>query len=129
MNAEVIRCFRFMRLFEITTFLICQINPTEVRAVVGWSEEFPQIIPSEETQEIAWCCVCPENIDDALDVGECAYAAGRISGDILEIQREELHARLEWDPMRIDEALRTLLRIRVRMIDDGAEGDAFFLHT
>lgn len=129
MDGEIIRCFRFMRLFGVTFFGILRVTGEELHAIVGWHEGSKNDIPADEDiQEICWRAAKTPNIDDALAAGEYAFARGWISGDHLQANKAEVQTGLGWSSDRVSQALDSLFRLRAPMIDDGQQTDAFLLH-
>ena len=128
-NKQIVRFFRFMRLFRVSLFSLLDIKPQRIRAIIGWKEDFIGGIPdSEDTQEVIWDCRSEETIDDALDVGEYAYDAGLIKSDRISVNVGDIQGQFGWKTARSEAALNTLLQLRVRMIDNGKETDEFLLH-
>ena len=128
-SKEIVRFYRFMRLFGITLFSILDVKPQRIRAIIAWKDDCAGGLPNcEDTQEVAWDCKSEEAIDDGLDVGEYAYDAGLIESDHITINVDDVRLQFGWETARSEVALRTLLQVRARMIDNGKESDEFLLH-
>jgi len=128
-STHTIDFFRFMRLFRITLFSIIRVETDCIYAVVAWEEDCKNGLPdAEDAQEVLWTRVTRTEIDDALTVGEYAYDAGWISSDRLTVDESELQESFGWSSDRVFKAIDKLFRIKVKMIDDGMEGDSFFMH-
>ena len=129
-SLQVVRFFRFMRLFGATMFSVIRVGHDSIRAVVAWEDDCELGIPDpEDAQEVRWTWDAASETDDALTVGEYAYEAGWISLDRIRVDQEELRNGLGWNPERVTNAVDTLLRLRAQMIDDGHPTDSFFLHS
>ena len=128
-SVQLVRFFRFMRLFRITLFSIVRIETDYIYAVVAWEEDCLNGIPdNDNVQPVKWYYDADPIVDDALTVGECAYEYGWISIDKLSINASRISEDLGWDKKKIKLAVDKLKTIKVSMIDDGIEGDSFFLH-
>ena len=128
-SVQIVRFFRFMRLFRITFFSIVRIEADYIYAVVAWEEDCLNGIPdNDNVQHVKWYHDADPTVDDALTVGECAYEYGWISIDKLSINISKISEDIGWDKKKIKLAVDKLKKIKVAMIDDGVEGDSFFLH-
>jgi hypothetical protein len=128
-SLQIVKFFRYMRLFGTNLFSILRVEGDRIYAIVAWSEDCKDGIPeAEDTQEVVWFRDVETETDDALSAGEYAYDAGWIASDKLTIDEQELKQALGWDGTRVTAAINRLFQIRVAMIDNGVEGDAFFLH-
>jgi len=128
-SSNVVRFFRYMRLFRVTCFSVLRVETDCIHALVAWNEDCPNGIPHpEDAQEVCWKYTVSYVIDDALIVGEYAYDKGWIASDKIEVDEAEIQQVLGWGADRVHIALKDLLKLRVPMIDDGEEEDAFFLH-
>jgi hypothetical protein len=126
---EVIRCFRFMRLFDITFFSILNINEKTISAIVAWPEDCIKGFPNpDDAQEIEWIKSDASNFDDALALGEHAKENGWIDSDRLCTTPANLQKSLDWPLEKLERAIKILLKIEVKMIDDGKPSDSFFFH-
>jgi hypothetical protein len=128
-SKEIVRFFRFMRLFRVTLFSLLDVKPQRIRAIIAWKDDCAGGLPDrEDTQEVVWECKSEEDIDDGLDVGEYAYDAGLIKSDHITVNVDDIQRQFGWETARSEAALRTLLQVRARMIDNGKEADEFLLH-
>ena len=128
-SVQVARFFRFMRLFRITLFSIVSIESDNIYAIVAWKEDCVNGLPEQEDgQMVKWSIEDDSIIEDALLLGECAYESGWIDMDKLKIDPKILSDMLGWSEEKIVEAIDKLKNIKVIMIDNNEEGDAFFLH-
>ena len=126
---QIVLFFRFMRLFRISLFSIVEVTSDKIRAIVAWDEDCKNGLPEiEDTQEVLWIIDDDNIIEDAILLGEYAYEANSISLDCLDINKGQIQKCLGWDHSRFQSAFHKLLTIRVKMIDNGKEGDSFFLH-
>ncbi len=127
-NKQIVRFFRFMRLFRISFFSLLEMEPHRIRAVIAWEDDCVAGIPDTgDRQEVVWNCF-EASTDDALEVGEYAYDAGLIASDRIRIDADDIQRQFGWNTARSRAALVMLLQMRVTMIDDGKEGDEFLLH-
>jgi len=128
-SVQVARFFRFMRLFRITLFSIVSIESDNIYAIVAWKEDCVNGLPErEDGQMVKWSNDDDSVIEDALLLGECAYESGWIDMDKLNINFKMLSVMLGWRKERIVKAIDKLKNIKVIMIDNDEESDAFFLH-
>ena len=126
---QIILFFRFMRLFRISFFSILRSSPENILAIVAWEEDCQNGIPEiEDIQEVIWVIDTDTTVDDAIALGEYAYERGWISLDHIKIDELQIQQDIGWDSSRCSKAIQKLLQIKVQMIDDGKEGDSFFLH-
>lgn len=125
---QIVRFFRFMRLFRVSFFSLLEVEPHRIRAVVAWPDDCVGGIPdTEDMQEVVWHCLEAAS-DDALEVGEYACDEGLIASDRIRVDVDEIRRQFGWNPARSRDALDMLLQMRVSMIDDGKETDEFLLH-
>ena len=128
-SVQLVRFFRFMRLFRITLFSIVSIERDNIYAIVAWKEDCVNGLPErEDGQMVKWSNDDDSVIEDALLLGECAYESGWIDMDKLNINFKMLSVMLGWRKERIVKAIDKLKNIKVIMIDNDEESDAFFLH-
>ncbi|MDD2601163.1 MAG: hypothetical protein PHO37_18390 [Kiritimatiellae bacterium] len=128
-STQVVSFFRYMRLFRVTCFSVLRVESECIHAIVAWSEDCSNGIPgSEDVQEVRWNYTSSETVDDALVIGEYAFDKGWITSDKLKLDEGEIQRSLCWDKERVYKALKELMMLRVQMIDDEREVDAFFLH-
>lgn len=125
----VTRLFRFMWVFEIDRFQILEVSSNQIRAVVGWPDEGDGCHDTdEEVQEILWDIQEFDNMDESLDLLEFAYSNGLFDFDKFLISEDTLRQKIGWKEDTFELALKTLLSIRVDMLDDGMKSDVFFVH-
>ena len=123
-----------MSVFEIDRFSISEISEGAIRATVGWPDDGTQkdYDPKEETQEILWSVQDFQNIDDALTVLETAADLEKFDMDLIRLEPNDLSkivaTKYNWNEDKITEAIDTLLKIKVNMIDNGQATDSFFVH-
>lgn len=97
----------------------------KVIGVVGWADE-------EDKQTFIWKNT--SNYSQSADAKLlCDYLndANLVNGDVIIITEEKLLLKLKaegWSSTVANNALRVLLSIKVKMLDDGEETDSFFLH-
>ncbi len=129
-NQEVVKFFRYMRLFGICLFGVLSQTEIEIRAIVAWKEDCSNGIPEhDDTQEVVWTSRSVENLDDALVLGEMFLENGQIINDKIVTTSGRNIFSQDWSEKRYQDALKTLLSIRVDIVDDGELSDAFLLHT
>ncbi|MCC3304843.1 hypothetical protein [Sneathiella sp. HT1-7] len=125
----VAHLFRFMSLFDINRFAILGTSKTSIIAKVGWADDgSPHYDESEEVQDIIWDIQYFKNIEDALELGEFLKDNKLLNGDRITIAKDDLASNIGWTSQKIYNALKTLLNIKVDMLDDGKKSDYFFLH-
>ncbi len=128
-SADIINFFRFMRLFGISLFSILSATERQIGAIIAWADDCQKGLPEyDDTQEVLWHIPAPNNIDDALRLGELMYDKGWILSDKITVSMTELQNEINWEMERFKKSVETLLSIKVSMIDDGKETDTFFLH-
>lgn len=121
--------FRFMLVFDINRFQLLGISGETIKARIGWADDgAPDYQEGEEVQDIEWDIQKFENMEDALFLIEYLIENHFISSDKIIINESELREKLGWESYRYDNALKTLLSIRVDMVDDGKRSDYFFVH-
>ncbi len=121
--------FRFMLIFEINRFWIFSSSERTVKGRIGWADDgAPDYDEDEEVQDIEWDVQCFSNFDDALEISEFLIDQKLMSNDRVTIDREELFDRIGWEKGRYDAAIKTLLSIKVDMLDEGRKTDYFFVH-
>lgn len=124
------RLFQFMLLFGINRFSYFESTQKVVRAQIGWgdggSEDYDA---DEEVQNIEWEIQHFENIEDALKIACYLSDNNLVDLDKIILSKEELFERVKWkEQKRFNEAIETLLSIKVDIIDDGRKTDHFFIH-
>lgn len=128
-SSQVVSLFRFIRLFNVSMFITLRVCETHVDALIAWDDDCRDGIPDQDdTQNIRWDFVNSPHLDDALTVGETAYDLGWVVSDKIELDETELQSALNWDAERIRSAIKTLFKLKVKMIDSGQEADSLFLH-
>ncbi|PJZ66817.1 hypothetical protein CH371_01570 [Leptospira wolffii] len=125
----IVQLFRFMLLFKIDRFYIKNVTENSIRAIVGWPDDGLHIYDAdEEIQEIEWEIQNISGIEDALVLAEVIISEEKIDIDRLDEDIVSLQTILEWDDIRFNNALESLLAIKVDMIDDDEKTDFFFVH-
>ena len=128
-SIQIVRFFRFMRLFRVTLFSIISIETKYINAIVAWNKDYSTMLPDEnDTQMVRWYNNKNKYLDDALTLGECAYELGGIDSDIITIDIEKMLIVLGWNLKKCELAFKNLKEIKVSMIDNNEESDFFFLH-
>ena len=128
-SKDVVALFRFMRLFEISLFSILAITDRQIKAAVAWEDDCRNGLPEySDLQEIVLQRPLSDNIDMALNLGEYIYDNGWISIDKITISLTMLQRKINWTDNQFQEAIETLLSFKVSMVDNGKEGDSFYLH-
>ena len=118
-----------MRLFRTSLFSVIRIDLNHIYALVAWKEDCINGIPDlDDSQMVLWDRASTLEIDDALAIGEFAYDSGWITSDKLTVNEYAIQSAMGWNAERTKAAIDKLLAIRVKMIDDGEEGDTFFFH-
>lgn len=121
--------FRFMMIFDINRFQLRGVHGKTISAKVGWADDgSPDYDEDEEVQDIEWDVQKFENMEDALILAEYLIDNRLISTDKIAITEIEFRERLGWETQRYDDALKTLLSVRVDMVDNGERTDYFFIH-
>ncbi len=128
-SSQVVALFRFIRLFGVSMISILRVGEKHVEALVAWDDGCHNGVPNQDdVQKVRWAFATTPYLNDALAVGEFAYDMEWIASDNIELDEVELQRALGWDKNRIENAIKTLFKLRVQMIDDGVETDSFFLH-
>lgn len=121
--------FRFMLIFDINRFKILSSSNNTIKVQIGWADDGSAYYDEdEETQEIEWDIQTFENMEDALSLAEYLIDNKLLISDKISISKEVLKEKIGWDSCKYDDAIDTLLSIRVDMIDDGKRTDYFFVH-
>jgi len=119
--------FSFMLLFDIKLFELVAINDETIKARINWEDdgsEWYEDVP----QEIEWDVPNDCYLGDAVKIAQFLIDAQLIRGDKIIVDREKLLALMNWEQKRFDQGLKSLLDIRVEMIDDGKRTDFYFVH-
>lgn len=128
-NRSISYLFRFMLIFEINRFHVLSETEQTITAKVGWPDDgTPDYDEDEETQYIEWDIQHFDNIEDAIWLSEYLCEHELIYSDKILISTEDLCKHISWNSKKVQEAIDTLLQIKVDMIDDGKKSDFFFLH-
>ena len=118
-----------MQLFDVVFFSLLSTSENKISAVVAWAEDCIGGIPHpDDVQEIEWVKSDAPNFDDALTLGEYAKDNGWIDSDRLCATLVNLQNGLNWPLERLEPAIKTLLKINVKMFDGGKSSDSFFFH-
>ncbi|MFT5319625.1 MAG: hypothetical protein ACI8RA_002906 [Chlamydiales bacterium] len=121
--------FRFMLIFEINRFTLLNTSESIIMARIGWGNDgSPDYDEEDEVQDIEWDIQSSVFIEDALKMAEFLINNQLIHSDKIMIDKRELSKRIGWANKRFEEALKTLLDIRVDMVDEGKRTDYFFVH-
>ena len=124
LSRSISHLFRFMLLFDINRFQILEVSEQTVKACIGWADDdSPYYNENEEIQNIEWNIQKFENIEDALTLAEYLIDNNLISIDKISIDENELYKRLGWEKDKYDAALKTLLSIKVDMVDEEKKTD------
>ena len=125
----IVCLFRFMRLFGASLFSLLSATDSQISAVVAWADDCRKGFPDyDDMQEILWHIPQMHYIDDALRLGELMYDNGWILSDRITVSKSTLQDEIKWENEKLCKALEALLALKVSMVDDGEETDAFFLH-
>lgn len=130
---SVSNLFRFMLLFDINRFELFKEDSLNISAKVGWADEGePDYNENEAIQNIEWEVQLFENIDDALVLSEVLRDYKLIDIDKIKVSPEALYDKAKkvttWNLKRYEDALNTLLKFKVDMIDNDIKTDYFFVH-
>lgn len=117
----------FLLMFDRAAVTIDGEDAEAIEATVRWEDDDEQSVRwhrSVTDLPTADCMALAEFIgaERLLDVDELTLSRLELCGRFLRARGEG------WDERRFDIALDDLLAIRVAMIDDGVESDAFFMH-
>jgi hypothetical protein len=118
----------FLRLFGCSHVQFGPSSPARIVGRVAWDDA-----PCD-FQHFAVDTSQPALTDDALALAEFLHVRQVLDGDRIAISRAEVLQMLtvggctDWTSDRLNVALDGLEAFRVRMIDDGEEGDLFLLH-
>jgi hypothetical protein len=121
--------FRYMLVFEIDKFILLGVTNKTIKARVGWPDEgLPDYDENEEAQDIEWDIQHFDNIEDALFLVEVIRDNQAIKGDKIIMPLEEIRNKTGWGTSKFESALKTLLEMKVDMVDEGRRTDFFFVH-
>jgi hypothetical protein len=125
--------FRFLLVFGIDRFTLHREARSRISATIGWPlDNKLEGDEDDETQEIEWDVQTFDNMDDVLAIVEYVRDNNLIKNDRFLIDQGDLLRIIcdhyFWDRERFEQALRSLLKFRVDMLDDGEKSDHFFLH-
>jgi len=121
--------FRFMLIFEINRFWIISASKKTIKARVGWAAAVSSdCMEDDEIQDIEWEVQSFDNFEDALKVSEFLIDNGLMLNDKITVDSEKLLELMGWKKDRYDAAIKTLLNIKVDMLDEGKKTDYFFVH-
>jgi hypothetical protein len=121
--------FRFMLIFEINSFTLLKTSESAIRARIGWpTDGSPDCHEEDEVQDIEWNIQGYASFEDSLKIAEYLINNQLIHSDKIRIEKKELSKRIGWEHKRFEVALKTLLDIRVDMLDEGKRTDYFFVH-
>ncbi|WP_415921718.1 hypothetical protein [Tateyamaria sp. SN6-1] len=124
----VSQLFQFLSVFGIDRFTVIEIHGSVIAARIGWPfDGTPGYDASEEIQDVSWAIDDDPLLDDALFLFQALAMYEQISIDKITASETEARALVSALGLPRD-TLEKLLSIKVNMLDDGKETDAFFVH-
>ncbi len=114
----------FFKLFDATIKNI-NIDSETIEGTLLWGNE-------EDTQEISWP-IPHENIEfnDLIELIDYILTNKLMEGDKITISEKNLIQKLNltgWDSQKATKSINDLCNISIKMVNNGAETDSFFIH-